>query len=102
MVRMTPPSAATPPRPAATRTPIVLVCDKLDPDGLAILKARGLEVRVQTGLTPEQIAQAAADVDAILVRSASKITAPVFEAARRLRAVGRAGIGVDTIDVAAA
>jgi len=102
MVRMTPPSAATPPRPASSRTHVVLVCDKLDPEGLAILKARGLEARVHTGLTPEQIAAAAADVDAILVRSASKITAPVFEAARRLRAVGRAGIGVDTIDVAAA
>jgi D-3-phosphoglycerate dehydrogenase len=102
MVRMTPPSAATPPRPAAQRTPVVLVCDKLDPVGLSILKERGLEARVQTGLTPEQIAEAARDVDAILVRSASKITAPVFEAARRLRAVGRAGIGVDTIDVAAA
>jgi D-3-phosphoglycerate dehydrogenase len=98
---MTPPTA-TPPRPSSTRTPVVLVCDKLDPEGLSNLKERGLEVRVQTGLTPEQIAEAAREVDAILVRSASKITAPVFEAARRLRAVGRAGIGVDTIDVAAA
>lgn len=102
MARMTPPAAATPPRPAATRTPVVLVCDKLDPEGLAHLKAQGLEVRVQTGLPPEAIVEAAREVDAILVRSASKITAPVFEAARRLRAVGRAGIGVDTIDVAAA
>ncbi|HZL99333.1 MAG TPA: hydroxyacid dehydrogenase, partial [Planctomycetota bacterium] len=93
---------ATPPRPSATRAPVVLVCDKLDPQGLAILKERGLEVRVQTGLTPEQIAAAASDVDAILVRSASKVTAPVFAAARRLRAVGRGGIGVDTIDVEAA
>jgi D-3-phosphoglycerate dehydrogenase len=80
----------------------VLVCDKLDPEGLDILRAAGLEVRVKTGLPPAEIAAAAADVDAILVRSASKITAEILAAAPRLRAVGRAGIGVDTIDVEAA
>jgi D-3-phosphoglycerate dehydrogenase / 2-oxoglutarate reductase len=98
MTKTAPPAAPS----IATRVPVVLVCDKLDPEGLAILKERGLEVRVQTGLTPEQIAEAARDVDAIVVRSASKVTAPVFEAAQRLRAVGRGGIGVDTIDVEAA
>ncbi|MGQ0552726.1 MAG: phosphoglycerate dehydrogenase [Planctomycetota bacterium] len=80
----------------------VLVADKLDPEGLEILKAAGLRVEVRPGLTPEQVAEAAREVDAILVRSATKIGAPVFAAARRLRAVGRAGIGVDTIDVEAA
>jgi D-3-phosphoglycerate dehydrogenase len=92
-------------QPASTtaRTPVVLVCDKLDPDGIALLKAAGLEVRVQVGMTPEQIVDAARDADGILVRSASKIPAEALAAgAGRLKAVGRAGIGVDNIDVAAA
>ncbi|MHC5210607.1 MAG: phosphoglycerate dehydrogenase [Planctomycetota bacterium] len=98
-------AAATkyPPRVTVATRPVVLVCDKLDPDGVALLEAAGVEVRVQVGMTPEQILEAAADADGILVRSASKIPAEALAAgAGRLRAVGRAGIGVDNIDVAAA
>jgi D-3-phosphoglycerate dehydrogenase len=92
-----------PPRVSATARPVVLVCDKLDPEGIELLKAAGVEVRVQVGMTPEQIVEAAADTDGILVRSASRIPAEALAAgAGRLRAVGRAGIGVDNIDVAAA
>lgn len=87
---------------SATRTPIVLVADKLAPAGVALLEQAGLEVRVQQGLSPEELVAAAAEVDGILVRSASKVTEQVMEGAPRLKAVGRAGIGVDNIDVAAA
>ncbi len=99
---MTRTSTASTAAAPATRTPVVLVADKLDPEGLAILQRAGLEVRVAVGLAPAELAEAARDVDAILVRSACKVPAEVFAAATRLRGVGRAGIGVDTIDVAAA
>ncbi len=97
-----PAANAAPQNVKPPRAPIVLVCDSLDPDGLALLAAAGFEVRVKTGLTPAQIAEAARDVDAILVRSTSKVSADILDAAKRLRVVGRAGIGVDTIDVPAA
>ncbi len=93
-------STAAPETP--TRTFVVLVADKLDPDGVKILEAAGLQVRVQPGLSPEELVEAAKDVDGILVRSAAKVTEAVIDAAPRLRAVGRAGIGVDNIDLRAA
>ncbi|MDG2148659.1 MAG: phosphoglycerate dehydrogenase [Planctomycetota bacterium] len=85
-----------------TRTMVVLVADKMDPGGVTILEQAGLEVRVQPGLSPEELVAAAQDVDGILVRSASRITEEVIEAAPKLKAVGRAGIGVDNIDLQAA
>jgi D-3-phosphoglycerate dehydrogenase len=87
---------------SATRTPVVLVADKLDPAGVAILEECGIEARFQPVMTPEELLAAAADVDGILVRSAAKVTADVIDAAPRLKAVGRAGIGVDNIDLTAA
>lgn len=87
---------------SSTRTPVVLVADKLDPAGVAILEQCGIEVRFHPTMTPEELLAAAADVDGILVRSAAKVTAEVIAAAPRLRAVGRAGIGVDNIDLSAA
>lgn len=99
MSATTSPSSST---ASATRTPVVLVADKMDPAGVAILEEAGIEARVQTGLSPEDLAAAAQDVDGILVRSASKVTADIIAAAPRLRAVGRAGIGVDNVDADAA
>jgi D-3-phosphoglycerate dehydrogenase len=97
-------STSTRPLPpdTARRAPVVLVCDKLDPRGVELLQAAGIETRVQVGMSPEQLAEAARDADGILVRSASRIPAEVLSDAPRLKAVGRAGIGVDNIDVAAA
>src|SRR5690606_36480039 len=81
----------------------ILVADKLSREGIERLMAtEGIQVLVLHGLTEAVFAAAAKDVDAILVRSAAKVTARVIEAAVRLRVVGRAGIGVDNIDVAAA
>jgi len=93
-----------PSHPASTRIdrPVVLVADELDREGVEILERAGLEARVRPGLSPADLAAAVADVDGILVRSAAQVTAEVLAAAPRLRAVGRAGIGVDNIDVAAA
>ena len=86
----------------STATPVVLVADKLAPEGIELLREAGLTVRVQQGLSPEELVAAAADVDGILVRSASRVTADVIQGAERLKAVGRAGIGVDNIDLGAA
>lgn len=81
----------------------VLVCDKLAPEGLEILKkAAGLEVEVKTKLPKEELLQAVRGVEAIVVRSATKITQEVVDAADRLKVVGRAGIGFDNIDIEAA
>ncbi|MED5331182.1 MAG: phosphoglycerate dehydrogenase [Planctomycetota bacterium] len=88
--------------PTPSRTMVVLVADKLAPECVTILEEAGIEVRVQQGLTPDELKTAAADVDGILVRSASKIPENLIAEAPLLKAVGRAGIGVDNIDVAAA
>jgi len=81
--------------------PVVHVADPLAEDGLVLLRER-CEVRTTTGLSESDLAQRLADVDALIVRSETKVTARIFDAAPRLAVVGRAGVGVDNIDVAAA
>lgn len=81
----------------------VLVADKIAPEGIAYLEScPGLEVVVKTGLDEAGLCAAVPGCAAVLVRSAARITAKVLEAADVLEAVGRAGIGVDNIDVARA
>jgi D-3-phosphoglycerate dehydrogenase len=80
----------------------VLIADKLSPAALAIFKERGIEAEVKTGLPKEELLAIAADYDGIAVRSATKITKEVIAAARNLKVVGRAGIGVDNVDIPAA
>ncbi len=81
----------------------VLVSDSLSPRGLEILRqAEGIEVDVRTGLSPDELREIIGDYDALVIRSGTKVTADVIERAARLRVVGRAGIGVDNVDVAAA
>lgn len=83
--------------------PKVLVADKISATGVALLKAQpGYEVVEAYGSTPEKVLALVADVDAILVRSETQITREVLAAAPRLICVGRAGVGVDNIDVDAA
>jgi len=79
----------------------ILVADPIADDGVEILR-REAEVDVRTGLAPDDLLAAIGDYDALVVRSETKVTAAVFEAAKRLRAVGRAGVGVDNIDLQAA
>jgi lactate dehydrogenase-like 2-hydroxyacid dehydrogenase len=81
----------------------VLVSDKFPTEGLQILEqAEGIELDYQPGLSTEQLLQAVTDADALIVRSGTQVTARVIEAAKRLQVIGRAGVGVDNIDVDAA
>ena len=79
----------------------VLVADKTDGVCAKVLAERGLEPVVKTGMTPEQLRSCIAEYDAIIVRSDTTLTAELIEAAARLKAVARAGSGVDNIDVPA-
>jgi D-3-phosphoglycerate dehydrogenase len=80
----------------------ILVADKIAESGVALLKEQGFEVVEAYGSSPEKVIELSSDVDAIIVRSATKITREVFAAAKSLKCVGRAGVGVDNIDVEAA
>ncbi|MEI7553104.1 MAG: phosphoglycerate dehydrogenase [Verrucomicrobiota bacterium] len=81
----------------------VLVADKISPKGVAHLRQQpGFEVREAYGATPAQLLELVRDVHAIAVRSETKITAEVLAAAPLLKVVGRAGVGVDNVDVEAA
>jgi D-3-phosphoglycerate dehydrogenase len=80
----------------------VLISDKLDEKAIEILKEKGLEVDVDIELTPQQLKEKIKDYDALVVRSKTKVTKDIIEAADKLKAIGRAGVGVDNIDVEAA
>jgi D-3-phosphoglycerate dehydrogenase len=80
----------------------VLIADELSPRALAIFRERGVEAQVSTGLSPDRLMAVIGDYEGLAVRSATKVTAKVLAAAKRLKVVGRAGIGVDNIDLAAA
>jgi D-3-phosphoglycerate dehydrogenase len=82
--------------------PRVLIADQLSPAAEAIFKERGLEVDTRVGLGKDELLAVIGDYDGLAVRSATKVTAEVLAAGKRLRVVGRAGIGVDNIDVEAA
>jgi D-3-phosphoglycerate dehydrogenase len=79
--------------------PKVLISDKLSPAAVDIFRARGVEVDVKTGLSPADLRAAIGAYDGLAVRSATKVTREVLEAASNLKVVGRAGIGVDNVDV---
>jgi D-3-phosphoglycerate dehydrogenase len=81
----------------------VLIADDLSPRGIAILKAgTGISVDVKVGLKPAELVGIIGGYHGLVVRSATKVTAEILEAAGQLKIVGRAGIGVDNIDVRAA
>uniref|UniRef100_A0A8C7EA39 D-3-phosphoglycerate dehydrogenase n=1 Tax=Nothoprocta perdicaria TaxID=30464 RepID=A0A8C7EA39_NOTPE len=80
----------------------VLISDSLDPCCREILQAGGIGVVEKPGLSPAELLQEIRDCDGLIVRSATKVTAEVLAAAQRLRVVGRAGTGVDNVDVEAA
>jgi len=79
----------------------ILVSDGLSADGLALLGQSG-EVVSNSKITPAELLAALPEYDALVVRSRTKVTAAVLDAGTRLKVVGRAGVGVDNIDVAAA
>jgi len=80
----------------------VLVADKIAPVCAETLRSAGCAVDSRPGISPEQLREAVADVDGIVVRSDTRVTEAVMQAAPKLRVVGRAGAGVDNIDVEAA
>ena len=82
--------------------PRVLIADQLSPAAEAIFRERGIEVDTAVGLKPEELVRIVGQYDGLAIRSATKVTAAVLDAASRLKVVGRAGIGVDNIDVDAA
>ncbi|HZP30957.1 MAG TPA: hydroxyacid dehydrogenase, partial [Acidimicrobiia bacterium] len=80
----------------------VLVAEQIAASGLDALRAAGFEVDVREGMTPEQLLDAVPGAAALVIRSATRVTAEVLEAGRDLVVVGRAGIGLDNVDVEAA
>jgi len=82
--------------------PKVLISDKLSPAAIEIFRRRGIEVDFKPGLQPAELRAIIEPYDGLAVRSATKVTRELMEAAPRLRVVGRAGIGVDNVDVTSA
>lgn len=80
----------------------ILVSDKLSEKGIEILKNGGLEVDVKTGLKPEELVKIIGEYDGLVVRSATKATPEIISAGKKLKVIGRAGAGVDNIDIPAA
>jgi D-3-phosphoglycerate dehydrogenase len=79
----------------------ILVADRVAEDGVALLKEHA-DVDVRVGMSPAELIAAIPAYDGLVVRSATKVTAEVIEAAHNLKVIGRAGVGVDNIDVEAA
>jgi len=82
--------------------PRVLIADKLSPAAVEIFRSRGVEADVKTGLPKEELLKIIGDYDGLAVRSATKADKDVIAAARNLKVIGRAGIGVDNVDIPAA
>jgi D-3-phosphoglycerate dehydrogenase / 2-oxoglutarate reductase len=80
----------------------ILVADDLPSSALDLLRAEGWEIDARTGRAPDQLAHDLKDADAIVVRSATRVTSTLIDAAPKLRAIARAGTGVDNVDVVAA
>lgn len=79
----------------------VLITDGLGENGQSVLRSAA-SVDDQSGISPADLVKVVGDYDALVIRGRTRITAEVFEAARRLKVIGRAGVGVDNIDLAAA
>src|SRR5204863_298805 len=80
----------------------ILVSDSLSDEGLEILKTSGFEVVNKPDISPEDLVKEIGDFDALAIRSRTNVTADVLQAGKRLREVGRAGVGLDNVDVGAA
>ena len=80
----------------------ILICDALAPDAVEIFDQRGFSPEIETGMDEARLIEQVGDADALIVRSATKITRSVIEAAPKLRVIGRAGVGVDNVDCDAA
>lgn len=79
--------------------PKVLISDQLSDAAIEVFRARGIEADVRVGLSKDELIAIIGDYDGLAIRSATKVTAPVLKAAGKLKVVGRAGIGVDNVDI---
>ena len=82
--------------------PKVLISDKMDPNAAAIFRERGCEVDEITGLSPEELIKIIGAYDGLAIRSSTKVTADILAHCDNLKVIGRAGIGVDNVDIPAA
>jgi D-3-phosphoglycerate dehydrogenase len=79
--------------------PKILVCDPIHEKGVEKLEVAGFEVDVKPSITHEQLKAIISTYDAIVVRSRTKVTKEIIEEGRRLKVIGRAGAGLDNIDL---
>jgi D-3-phosphoglycerate dehydrogenase / 2-oxoglutarate reductase len=82
--------------------PKVLISDQMDPNAAAIFRERGCEVDEITGLKPDDLKDIIGKYDGLAIRSSTKVTKDILDAATNLKVIGRAGIGVDNVDIPAA
>jgi D-3-phosphoglycerate dehydrogenase / 2-oxoglutarate reductase len=82
--------------------PKVLISDDLSPRAAEIFRERGIDVDVKIGLKPAELREIVGNYDGLAIRSATKVTAEVLAVAKKMKVVGRAGIGVDNVDIKAA
>src|SRR6202050_916140 len=82
--------------------PKVLISDKLSPASVDIFRRRGIDVDLKPGLAPAELRAIIADYDGLAIRSATKVTKELLDAATSLKVVGRARIGVDNVDIRSA
>ncbi len=82
--------------------PRVLISDKMDPNAARIFREAGVDVHEKPGLSKDELKAIIGDYDGLAIRSSTKVTADLLDAATKLKVIGRAGIGVDNVDVAAA
>lgn len=83
---------------AVTSRPKILIPEKVSPDGLALLKG-SFDVDERKGLSPDELKTIISEYEALIVRSETKVTAELLDAAKKLKVVARAGVGVDNVDV---
>ncbi len=86
----------------APKKPRVLISDKMDDNAARIFAERGCDVDVITGKTPEELKEIIGNYDGLAIRSSTTVTPEILEAATNLKVIGRAGIGVDNVDIPAA
>jgi D-3-phosphoglycerate dehydrogenase len=82
--------------------PKVLISDQMDPNAAEIFRASGVDVDERPGLTKDELKAIVGRYDGLAIRSATKVTAEILDAATKLKVIGRAGIGVDNVDIPAA
>jgi D-3-phosphoglycerate dehydrogenase len=79
--------------------PKVLISDKMDENAARIFAERGCDVDVKPGMTPDELAAVIGEYDGLAIRSSTKVTPAILDAATNLKVIGRAGIGVDNVDI---